>query len=219
MDIRRLRKLAGLLNENHFDPDTDREIEAALRNLSNPLTAQQKQIAYDALGILQEFNGQAISVSKWMAAVLAMHHDIDAHDVGPIFEILMKRLYGICLDEPSRGMVKWMTGGEEHPLTGAANMQLDLSDELLTKAKSSGVFTKGSLARLVIGKGMPREVADQIVDNFLNAYRGDIKSIGDGAYEFIHRFDNQGGAMETLRRAAADAARRGQVDKPVQGED
>lgn len=226
MEINDIRTLAGLspimeAPEIHFDEETDREIDLKIASF----TPEQRQMAYDALDILQGAGAAGIKGGAWLTQLKTLHPQADS----AFLTTLTKLLINERIQRPEPGTFKWIVQGAEYhepvdrnyaqpdendPMFQMQNDYTVMAGHVMREAKrfsANGPVTLGGLARNLAGaKGIPLQVASTVVMQVISNNPRMFEKNPDGSYNFNDPVNKGGDAMATFRNIAATGKLPGQ---------
>lgn len=205
-DMRRILELAGIksmINESHFDSQTDAEILSKISDFSPENTNK----TFDALDILKGAGFDGLKGNEWMAA-LSKLYPTDDHNKAFLVD-LAKRLLNVRVKKIETGGFRWITEGTHdiEPMTRDAMIQqMHIAGDIMKYAKEltdeRGGFTSPSLARTVSSRlGISPDMAMQAVMYVMHNPQNSNTFIrqSDGTYVFNDPKEKSPHYMDTFK--------------------
>lgn len=240
--MRRFIQSVKKLNESVTgNADHDREIESEVQRLVHP--ANQEGVL-DLLSILRSRRSDADGMTE-EALFDALEKLYPAGSEGePSFGDLLKdartafmgSLFMTTRDAAGATHYCWIGDENDNPETETrdypdidmttptaqmAQLQTEITNDMMAKSKQAGEFSLGSLARVAQARGIPSQMALMLAQHFVDHLpKFFVKIDGDGAnamYRYVAP-EPKPDHMTLFRDLAARASRRGDIDLPDQGE-
>jgi hypothetical protein len=223
MTMRNFIHTVKILSESFTgNSDLDQEIDSELKRLVEP-TLQEPVL--DILSIIRA-NKNGITSEQLRKEMEGLYSG-----EGPSFESVenaartafMGFLFEVTRNGDSRDYHWIAEEPEEQTKTGdypeldltsdhaqMAKLQIEITHEMLERARRMGRFNLGGMARIAQARGIPSTMAMELAKHFVNQFPQMFRELGDGEYEVVG--EERKDAMSTLRAAAARATASGSVD-------
>ncbi len=207
-DIRRLRKLAGILNESIADdPYTNEEIERRLAQFPE----SGRPIVRDALEIVKNA-GRPLLPNEWVRQLQSLYPTLNPDDlremtstIPTLFNNLVRR---------NGGSVQWIKAHDMEDDPGVDDMTrsaVDTQVRMLYMAKEIArepfnVVTLGQ--ELSRRTGVPSPVTTLLAQNFVDQFRSMLEPVGNGMYRMVDEKPTTTDDSMSLLRSLANNPRR-----------
>ncbi len=239
MTMRRFINSSKLLNEGSTgNRELDNHIEVALSDIPHP---EDQEITRDLLFMVMNAGPEGISEAALTDHLEKLYPEKYQQMPGemqtPNYEQalgLLRQYFPDLVDyHHDTGTYVWTVGQESpksqdypeidmnDPTNQMAKTQIEITHDMLAKAKQLGEFTIGGLARVASARGIPSQMSVMLAQHVVDQFPKMFKHIdGEGVqarYSIVAepaRQDN----MSLLRDLAARAAATGKIDAPSRGE-
>jgi hypothetical protein len=201
MSLRRLRKLAGLMETVADEPEVNAEIERRL----NSVPREMRTLILDALEVLKDAGPQGLAPIDWAKQVRNIHGDTSIQ-MKPILSLIVKefpnvvvklqpKVYAWRVLKASRGVDNF-----DERTTEALHQQVELTSIVLDLMRRMDSFTAKSLATVISGNSrIQPDVALRLVNHYLETFSSMLIKNGD---RYKMKPEEQTNAMDLLRSLA-----------------
>jgi hypothetical protein len=196
MNLRRIKKLAGLSETITDDSQLNSRIEHTLKSAGADTPAG----ILDALEILYN-SPEPISARTWADQVKALHPDQDP----AVILTQTRRLFPWLAERTTNNLYQWHVVNELDPTYNAIHNQITLTNVAQDTMKRLGTFTAEKLAIQVSQQlGVPQHSIMGWIEHLLSNFPSKITKIGNQYTYADSTGTNRDSNMDMLRRLAGN---------------